>query len=893
MSNDSSYNNSSSSNNNDLCEPIPETSPAFQFCEKKSEINEPNENGWTPIYRSIISNNIEALKDLLKFGGNPNICNNLGESPIYLCVDMDNLEALNVILNNNPKPNCNIQKRNGDTALHLAIKKNKTKFIIALLDNNADPNIGNKLYSQTPTHLAIINKVDDTILEKLKNNNADIYNLKDKYDKTAYDYAVETNDENYIKSILKIFGDKIQRRLLYNSLSDLNKSSNINNKSSSDISNLNNNEKKNNNILKSIDKNSHTEMYNSKNKNIIDNIDNIDNIDHIDNIYSTDNNHFDTNSGIYDNSNISKKDKQKIKDIIFSEVNKINVSDLSVNNFSTPKENLNFLNINSNINSNSNLLNYDNKLHSFLTNNSKKNNKDNNKNISSFKIENIIESHPIEMINKVIITNESQNKNDKNDLGDSLEFSKGKFGKVKEKKEIKEIKEIKEKKEKYSDSDKMKKKEKYSDSAKMKKKEDITDIETKTTKDHDNKKQISYHNLNRNKEKLNHILNLSNNNNKSNSRNNYNINNNIEINQSNNINKNRKSFGSNYSNIHYDSSTNQNTTRGSNLVNMQFNNIMSSLKNNDIKTNYTNLTEINDDDDNIINSYNNFITNQNKTKESNSNYKTNNNNILTEDDNYNSENISIKSPNKNIISKQIEQNKENIAPINANFSKLRDWLISCDLISYYNLLKNSSFNIEQIIKNIKNNKSTITYREIENLGIRKPGHIFRFLIKLEIDANKIDYDIHSKIINKFNSNILTTVGLTASNNELRCCGMTLTLGNKEYNNYNKNNHYSDIFHFLRYLDLMKFKENFIHNGFDQVDYIILQLFSKYKFDKIILKEFLHIYDENDKKRVINILYEEKKKIARELGIYIDQYEKETILSTQIKEEYDNDKCLIF
>ena len=330
---------------------------------------------------------------------------------------------------------------------------------------------------------------------------------------------------------------------------------------------------------------------------------------------------------------------------------------------------------------------------------------------------------------------------------------------------------------------------------------------------------------------------------------------------------------------------------------------MSSLKNNDIKTNSIYLTDGNDSD-NKNNNINNYKPYPNKTKDSNTNYTINNNNILTEEDNYNCdnynyncnyENIPINYQNQNkVISKQIEQNKENINPINPGFSKLRDWLISCDLISYYNLLKNNpSFDIDKIIKNLKNNKNAITYREIENLGIRKPGHIFRFLIKLEIDANKIDYEIHTKIINKFNSNILTTVGLTASNNELRCCGMTITFGNREYNNYNKNNYYSDIFQFLRKLDLMKFKENFIHNGFDQVDYIILQLFSKYKFDKIILKEFLHVYDENDKKKVINILYEEKKKIAKELGIYIDQYEKETILNTQIKEEYENDKCFIF
>ena len=252
----------------------------------------------------------------------------------------------------------------------------------------------------------------------------------------------------------------------------------------------------------------------------------------------------------------------------------------------------------------------------------------------------------------------------------------------------------------------------------------------------------------------------------------------------------------------------------------------------------------------------------------------------TEDENNNNNNINI---NKNMnITEEI-----NIIQNNKYLSKLRDWLISCDLLSYYNLLKNnSSFNIENIILKQKN----ITYKDIENIGIRKPGHIFRFLIKVEIDSNIIDYDIHSKIMNKFNNNVLSTIGLTASNNEFKCCGMTIDLFNKEINNSN----YCDIFHFLNYLNLMSFKENFIHNGFDQVDFIILQLFSQYKFDKIILKEFLHIYDEKDKEKVLNILYDEKMKIANNLGICIDKDEKDKILNTQIYDDTCNNKgCSIF
>ena len=77
----------------------------------------------------------------------------------------------------------------------------------ALLRNNADPNIINKLYSQTPTHLAIINKVDENTLIEFNMSKADIYNYKDKYDKCPFDYAKESGDQNYINLLKKIFGE--------------------------------------------------------------------------------------------------------------------------------------------------------------------------------------------------------------------------------------------------------------------------------------------------------------------------------------------------------------------------------------------------------------------------------------------------------------------------------------------------------------------------------------------------------------------------------------------------------------------------------------------------------------------------------------------------------------
>ena len=69
-------------------------------------------NNW-PIYRSIIANNLEVLKELLKLGANPNLTNNIGETPLYLSVDIDNYEAFNILIENNA--DCNISKKDGTT----------------------------------------------------------------------------------------------------------------------------------------------------------------------------------------------------------------------------------------------------------------------------------------------------------------------------------------------------------------------------------------------------------------------------------------------------------------------------------------------------------------------------------------------------------------------------------------------------------------------------------------------------------------------------------------------------------------------------------------------------------------------------------------------------------
>ena len=235
-----------------------------------------------------------------------------------------------------------------------------------------------------------------------------------------------------------------------------------------------------------------------------------------------------------------------------------------------------------------------------------------------------------------------------------------------------------------------------------------------------------------------------------------------------------------------------------------------------------------------------------------------------------------KNKNSSIISDdaKYKENSENKYPdiihpqqiSNELISKLREWLISCDLLCYYNLLiKNNIYDIEAYISNLKNNKINISFKDIEDLGIKKPGHIFRFLLKVQMDIGVLDNKICNYILGKYNENILSTIGVNISINEIRYCGMILCPSS---NDITRNTNY---------------KENFVHNGFDQIDFILIQLFSCFSFNKEILNDYFHIYSDSDQNKVIKKLYEEKEMISKEIGIDYDEKEVYNIINEQFND----------
>ena len=1222
---------------------ISDTSPVYLFCTRKNGINSKNENGWTPIYRSIIANNLTALNELLNLGSDPNISNNLGETPLYLCVDLDNYDALIMLLKFNA--DTNISKRNGVTPLHLAAKKNMDKFMHALLRNNANPNLTNKLYSQTPTHLAIINKINEDMLNIFHEYNADIYNIKDKYDKTPFDYAKDLKDEEYIQLIIKIFGEKNNEILSkpsktfnlnikkndehiinikknfhnsnYNFLpgnisineNEIEKKDEIeiNNEENKKDNNNNDNETSNasknktfvesdkrsqiNSILNSKDnlysdktmfKNAESndsrkqntpltsenqisinnnylsefkplsietepcgiKQKNSFMKNIKSNI-NIDTkmIDNSKDIIVTNNDNNDSNNiHIKDNYNEKKEeieinnekknenynddnnieynnviktadnkekrkgqntDKQIIKNIISSTVKKIKVNTNTYNsefsslnnnsitknngnsiskevnkliNFSSNNQNLNNnnlisdnINLEKDINTNSNQL--ENGTSSFILYNLKKHVIENDtknginndyeinlthKELNNINIANKISeitpisnqkvSNQISSINSNIFSEvqfNSLNSIQKNSINQTdQEISDNEFLKLnqKSKEDYKKYKEINNSNNKENENSDNKI---YDGSFELSKtKSNIVNDFPISNKNQSNNnfpninninnnlnqliqhhRQISYHNnskssINKRKKEGEIQNDDSYNNNSYNKENdnpnsqeiiyytkNYLVGNNLEkkgnelIKNNNNEKDKNKVKVHNYSDINsemnvqrYNSLTNKtysinqkiftytspNLNKVTYLINTDLNNINHNINQKEVISNLNGTKEDFFSNNNNLSSFlnTNKLSNNNKRssylKETNNNNSTfsvydenidtknlekknqlyisnlntrtnhleikkNENKVrnnhrgssmgnttlssmgknafnngkqslnsvfaksLTNNNNTNLTNIifSGRNSNKNNNNNNLNTSNNLIKNIPINMLlRLRDWLISCDLLCYYNLLiENNMYDIDKCINDLQNNKIIISYKNIEDIGIRKPGHIFRLLLKLEIDSGILDNNIFSYILSKFNmsSSISNNIILTSSITDINCCGICNK--NRNYQSYIKRNDcpYNDLFSFLKYKDLWKYKENFLHNGFDQLEYVLLQLFSKYTYDKEIMNDCFHIYVEKDKLNVLNKLYEEKKSISLECGINSDDNEIEQIMSnySYSKRKSDNTSEPIF
>ena len=260
-----------------------------------------------------------------------------------------------------------------------------------------------------------------------------------------------------------------------------------------------------------------------------------------------------------------------------------------------------------------------------------------------------------------------------------------------------------------------------------------------------------------------------------------------------------------------------------------------------------------------------------------------------------------KKNNKNEI-ENIDYNE-----INNNCSYLLKWLIDIGLSDYYeNFLNNKIFDINRLIEQMKSPNDKFGLEDIENiLGIHKPGHIYRLLVKLEIDGDIIDKSISNFMISdqKINKKLIFS-----SDEKYECgnwCNVNRVNANlcgiKNININLKNGIKNDLESFLSRYNLMHLYQNFFHNGFEEINYVILQMYSSYPINNDILENCFHIYNEEQRILTMDALQKEVFKVNNFIHSekYLKSENKDIIKYENIdfKEEENQDKnnkeCLIF
>ena len=164
---------------------------------------------------------------------------------------------------------------------------------------------------------------------------------------------------------------------------------------------------------------------------------------------------------------------------------------------------------------------------------------------------------------------------------------------------------------------------------------------------------------------------------------------------------------------------------------------------------------------------------------------------------------------------------------------------------------------------MKSYQTKLRYETLESiLKIRTPGYIFRILCKLEADAGLIDpkivkfmlrEGISNSMIKSTNNDNNLNISITQSYYQcFNCCKLNQIKKKKK----------NDLKYFLLRYDIINLYQNFYHNGFDMIEYVIIQMYSSFPINDDILENYFHIYDEKQRSNTLKAIVNEMKIINR-------------------------------
>ena len=251
--------------------------------------------------------------------------------------------------------------------------------------------------------------------------------------------------------------------------------------------------------------------------------------------------------------------------------------------------------------------------------------------------------------------------------------------------------------------------------------------------------------------------------------------------------------------------------------------------------------------------------------------------------------------NKNNLNNETQPNKNYLQ------HPIYYWLKEIKLLVYLPLfLSKKIFSFQEIINGLKS-KLTITPNDIKNIGIKVPGHIYRIIVKLEIDSGLINKKYVNFILGD-NKNINAISFDYLENPSYECCGYCKPSNKKKIILKKKNINFIeekyDLNDWLSSISMGNYINNFIENGFDLFEYILLQMFSSVPLDFNIIKNEIGINDSDD---IDIILLQINKKIKEIMKMSLNKNRSASQEVGNIRKNesieknqaIENSNCLIF
>ena len=925
---------------------IPETSTTKNqnniqiFCKDLSKINDLDECGWTPLYRSIISGDVSSTLFLLNNGADPNIKCTMGETPLYQAVEMEKIDHIKLLLKKGADPN--ITNDDDISPLHIAVNKQNISIVKILLKYGANPNIKSKLYQQTPLHLAIKNNADPIFLLLLVQFNGSLLK-EDKFNKKPVDYTNSKEMQNTIEKLK--FGKEEQK---IEKIKEVEKFETPSKKNELTLNNIYSN------TIRSQSKGK--ELIISNSNAILQNPGNVKLtiIDGKNNIFSNDKNEISTSNNNKPKETIKKElfnlNKENIKNIqdtknenkIITEENKENIDkNLNIDEYKKSIEesveledvNLNskeidysllrkktgkFYDENQNENINNNLNESDNNIMNnslrpksikLNINGLKPSDIDNNNNNNNQKKSIRFSFSSNTFKNNKIKTNISKSIEENNQNKENIDYNTNDINNTNNQSTKKENQKKTFKKELNNN-----KKKKKIIIKKFFNKEETGNIKNKKINFDKNKclyekiikKSITkieiYDDI---KESTNQTMTKDTNTNREESKSNtsvkslynkpilkqkkiYNLKKQIKNEQ------NRDSLSVKLNNSIISSNSTNNLPKKNIFLKKEKNQNkqnknLSFTRKNIVKENNININTINSDNNKnrktcsmsrgsmttLTASANEYLKNMNIK---NSQSQNNQNNLWK----FGNDNIyNDKSIYQSLLSNNLNSETSNEYNSNNNKYPIYDWLKEIGLHCYYNLFKEKKiFSMEKVISNLKSGKYVINKNDIEKIGIIINGHIYRIITKLEIDSEKINPKISGYFLN--GNKRMSGKDINILNNSIYfCCGCCTS---NERSIYNKIKKEFNLEKWLNKIGMIKYKENFVENGFDLFHYFILQMFSTVPVDDHILKEDLGIENDKDRDIILLRLNKDIKYILLKTG---DKFGNELIINEKQVYEFDS------